>query len=232
MSQKEAHPTGDTAGDAQRRRITEQIIECGAAAVIRMPEADRLMRVAEAIRVGGITAIEITMTTPGALSVIEEVARRMADDDDVIVGVGSVLDAETARRAIDAGARFVVSPIFKRAIVETAHQHGAAALPGAYSPTEIQCAHEAGADIVKVFPASIAGMKFIKAVRAPMPHLKLMPTGGVSLTNAGDWVRAGACSVGVGSALLDKEAIAAGNFDQLTENARTLRQSIKEARSA
>lgn len=218
--------------DAQRQEITDQIIDCGAAGVIRMPEADKLVRVAEAIRAGGITAIEVTMTTPGALGVIEEVARRMDDDDEVLVGVGSVLDGETARQAVDAGAQFVVSPIFKEEIVEASHERGVPALPGAFSPTEMQLAHEAGADIVKVFHASTLGKDYCSSVQAPMPHLKLMPTGGVSLADAGEWIEAGACAVGVGSALLDKEAIAAGDFEQLTENARTLRQSIDEARGA
>lgn len=194
-----------------------------------MQDREKLLHVAEALHAGGISAIEVTMTVPGAVEMIEAVRREMGED--VLLGVGSVLDAETTHRAVDAGARFVVSPIFKREIVKATHERGAAALPGAFSPTEIQLAHEAGADIVKVFPASIVGMKFIKAVRAPLPHLKLMPTGGVTLTNAGDWIQAGACAVGVGSALLDKDAIAAGHFDRLTENARTMRQSIDEARS-
>lgn len=196
-----------------------------------MAEAERLVRVAEAFREGGITAIEVTMTTPGALEAIEGVARRMEDDDDVIVGVGSVLDAEMVRQAADAGAQFAVSPIFKPEIVEAAHDRGMPAAPGAFTPTEIQTAHEAGADLVKIFPASTVGMSYCKAVRAPMPHLNLMPTGGVTLTNAGDWIRAGVRAVAVGSALLDEEAVAAGNFEQLTENARTLRQSIDEARN-
>lgn len=215
---------------ARRRQTAERLTESGAVAVIRMAEAERLVKVAEAIRRGGITAIEVTMTTPGALSVIEEVARQMEGDEEVLVGVGSVTDAETVERATEAGAQFVVSPIFKEEIVEAAHRRGAPAIPGAFSPTEIQWAHEAGADLVKVFPASILGMKFIKAVRAPLPHLRLVPTGGVTLTNAGDWIRSGAAAVAVGSALLDKEAIAAGDFDQLTNNARTLRRSIDEAR--
>ncbi len=217
--------------EAQRRKITNQIIECGAAGVVRMPEAEKLVRVADAIRAGGITAIEITMTTPGALGVIEEVSRRMRDDEEVLVGVGSVLDGDTARKAINAGARFVVSPIFKEEIVEAAHEQGLPAFPGAFSPTEMQLAHEAGADLVKVFHASTLGKGYCKSVRGPLPHLKLMPTGGVTLTGAGDWIKAGASAVGVGSALLDKTAIAEGNFEKLTENARTLRNSIDEARA-
>lgn len=211
-----------------REEILQALRESGAIAVIRMADAGRLMQVVEAVCAGGVTAIEITMTTPGALQVIEAVTREMGDVAQI--GVGSVLDAETARRAVEAGARYVVSPIFKPAIIREAHRLGVPAFPGAFTPTEIQSATEAGADAVKVFPADIVGMAFFKAVLAPMPHLKLMPTGGVSLTNAGDWVRAGAWAVGVGSALLDRRAIEEGRFDVLTENARTLRRSIAEGR--
>lgn len=211
-----------------REQILQEILESGVVAIIRMSDSDRLRRVVEAVREGGVTAIEITMTTPGALDVIEEVARTMGDD--VQIGVGSVLDAATARRAIDVGARYVVSPIFKPEIVAECHRQGVPAMPGAFTPTEIQLATEAGADVIKVFPADIVGMPFFKAVLAPMPHLKLMPTGGVTVENAGDWIRAGAVAVGVGSALLDKRAIDEGNFEVLTRNARSLRQSIDEAR--
>jgi 2-dehydro-3-deoxyphosphogluconate aldolase/(4S)-4-hydroxy-2-oxoglutarate aldolase len=214
---------------AQQQEIADQIIACGAVAVIRMPEAGRLVRMAEALRKGGITAIEVTMTTPGALDAIEKVARRMEDDEDVVVGVGSVIDAEMVRQAAGAGAQFAVSPIVKREVVEASHDRGMPVAPGALTPTEIQTAHEAGADLVKVFPASTVGMKYCRAVHAPLPHLDLMPTGGITLANAGDWIRAGARAVAVGSALLDEEAVATGNFERVTENARTLRQSIDEA---
>jgi 2-dehydro-3-deoxyphosphogluconate aldolase/(4S)-4-hydroxy-2-oxoglutarate aldolase len=206
------------------------MVDGGAVAVIRMANAQKLIKVVDAVRKGGISAIEITMTTPNALEVIEEVATTMSDT--VRIGVGSVLDGETTRLAINAGAQYVVSPIFKESIVEMAHRYDKPVMPGAFNPTQIQRAHESGADIIKVFPASTLGMKYFKAVKAPMPHLKLMPTGGVSLDNAGDWIRHGACAVAVGSALLDKEAIAAGNFDQLTENARRLRASIEEGRGS
>lgn len=212
-----------------REALLETILESGVIAVIRMANAEKLLRVAEAIREGGVTAIEITMTTPNALAVIEAMAREMADT--VQVGVGSVLTAEVARRAIDAGARYVVSPVFKPEVIDAAHRHDALAMPGAFTPTEIQAATEARADVVKVFPADVLGMPFFKAVKAPMPHLRIMPTGGVSLTNAGDWIRAGACAVGVGSALLDKRAIADGDFATLTENARTLRRSVEASRA-
>ena len=211
-----------------RTEILQKIIEEGAVAVIRMSDSRKLMQVARAIQAGGISSIEITMTTPNALAVIEQASKELQGD--VLIGVGSVLDAETARLAILAGAKFVVSPIFKPEIIYTAHRYGLPAMTGAFTPTEILTAHEAGADIVKVFPADVLGMAFFKAVKAPMPHLQLMPTGGVSLTNGGDWIRAGACAVGVGGALLDKKAIEKGDFAQLTRNAELLKSHIDGAK--
>lgn len=219
-----------SSADIERSETLQRVLASGAVAVVRMPDSDKLIRIVEAIREGGVTAIEITMTTPGALNVIETVARRMGDA--VEIGVGSVLDATTCLRAIDAGARYVVSPIYKDEVIQAAHSRGRPVMPGAFTPTEIQTATEAGADVIKVFPADIVGMPFFKAVLAPMPHLRLMPTGGVSLTNAGDWMRAGAVAVGVGSALLDKKAIEEGNYEQLTENARILLESVEEGRAA
>ena len=212
-----------------RSQILDSVLASGAVAVVRMADSGRLVRLAEAIAEGGVTAIEITMTTPNALGVIEAVDRALGDA--VALGVGSVLDAETARRAVEAGARYVVSPVFKREIVAEAHRLGVPAMPGCFTPTEVLEATEAGADVVKVFPADVFGPTFFKAVRAPMPHLKMMPTGGVSLTNAGDWIRAGAVAVGVGSALLDKRAIADGDWAALTDNARTLRASVEAGRA-
>ena len=212
-----------------RSQILDSVLASGAVAVVRMADSGRLVRLAEAIAEGGVTAIEITMTTPNALGVIEAVDRALGDA--VALGVGSVLDAETARRAVEAGARYVVSPVFKREIVAEAHRLGVPAMPGCFTPTEVLEATEAGADVVKVFPADVFGPTFFKAVLAPMPHLKMMPTGGVSLTNAGDWIRAGAVAVGVGSALLDKRAIADGDWAALTDNARTLRASVEAGRA-
>lgn len=211
-----------------RLKLVETLTKSGAVAVIRMADPEKLLRVAEAIHAGGVSGIEITMTTPNALSVTEKLVKEMGDI--MQIGVGSVLDAETARLAILAGADYVVSPIYKKEIVETAHRYDKAVMPGAFSPTEILRAYEAGADIVKVFPADVLGMAFFKAVKAPMPQLKLMPTGGVSLDNAGDWLKAGACAVGVGSALLDKKAIDAGDYKKLTENAKRICASIAAAR--
>ena len=210
-------------------KITESLINGGAVAVIRLADASKLIKVAEAIYKGGVSAIEITMTVPDAINVIKSACKEIGSY--MNVGVGSVLDPETAKKAINAGANYIVSPIFKKEIIETAHANGVPAMPGAFTPTEIQTAFEAGADIVKVFPADVVGMAFFKGILAPMPHLKLMPTGGVSLTNAGDWLKAGACAVGVGSALLDKKAIESGNYEVLTENAKVLISSINKARS-
>ncbi len=188
------------------------------------------MRVVEAVVAGGLTAIEITLTTPGAIDQIAQVSSRFGDA--VLVGAGSVLDIDAVTAATDAGAQYIVSPVFNRDILKAIHAHNLPALPGAFTPTEIQTATEAGADIVKVFPADIVGMAFLKAVHAPMPHVRLMPTGGVTPENAGDWIKAGACAVGVGGALLDKKAISEDAFHVITENARTLRRSIDEARAA
>lgn len=197
--------------------------------MIRADDPDRLKHIVGALHQGGVSAIEITMTVPRALDLIEETARTMGEE--VLLGAGSILDAETARLAINAGARYIVSPIYKPSIIQMAHRYNVPAMPGCFTPTEILEAHEAGADVVKVFPADILGMKFFKAIKAPMPHLQLMPTGGVSLTNAGDWLAAGACAVGIGSALLDKKAIAEARYEQLTENAKTLVQTIASYRA-
>jgi 2-dehydro-3-deoxyphosphogluconate aldolase/(4S)-4-hydroxy-2-oxoglutarate aldolase len=204
------------------------ILNNKAVAVIRMSDPNKLMKVAEAIYKGGVQSVEITMTVPGALKIIEEASKTVGDH--INIGVGSVLNRQTANDAISAGAKYVVSPVFKLEIVQEAKKHGIPVMPGAFTPTEILTAFEAGADVVKVFPADIVGMAFFKGVLAPMPQLKLMPTGGVSLTNAGDWLKAGACAVGVGSALLDKKAIAEENYSLLTQNAEKLIASINNVK--
>ena len=200
-----------------------------AVAVVRTDSPDAMVELARALLAGGVSCIEITLTVPGALDAIRRVAEDLAQDADapeVLIGAGSVLDAHQAEAAIEAGARYVVSPVFKREIVEAAHGLDAAAMPGCFTPTEILTATEAGADVVKVFPADALGMAFFRGVLAPMPHLRLMPTGGVSLTNADGWVAAGAVAVGVGSALVDKRAVAAGDWATITANARTLRATL------
>lgn len=211
-----------------RERIVQRLLGLGAVAVIRMEDGREALKVMEAIYAGGVSAVEVTMTMPDAVKVIKEAVRRLPTD--VMVGVGSVLDPTTARRAIAAGACYVVSPVFERDVVDEAHQQGVPAMPGAFTPTEILRAHEAGADVVKVFPAEVFGPGFIRGVLAPMPFLRLMPTGGVTPDNAGDWIRAGAVAVGLGSALVDSKLVAAGDFDALTERARRLCQNVAEAR--
>ena len=213
---------------APRTAIVEDLIARGAVAVVRLKEADQAIRAIEACRAGGVSAVEVTVTTPGALELIAQVARTMADD--VLVGVGSVLDPDTARRAVDAGARYVVSPVFQGEVVAEAHRLGVPALPGAFTPTEIFRAHEAGADVVKVFPSEALGPAFVRGVLAPMPFLRLMPTGGVTPDNAGEWVRAGVFAVGLGSALVDPRLVAAGDFAALTARARRLVENVAAAR--
>ena len=213
----------------QRTQIVGQIVELGVVAIIRMSDSNKLMRIMEALKKGGVSAIEITMSTPNALKVIE--ACRLEMGDDVLLGAGSILDAETARLAILAGAKYIVSPVTNPDVIAAAHGYEAPAFPGAFTPTEIQTAHEYGADIVKVFPADVVGMPFFRAVKAPLPHVLLMPTGGVTADNAGEWIKSGASVVGAGAALLDKQAIAAGRFEVLTENAKKLCESVANARA-
>lgn len=204
--------------------VLNEILKRKAVAVIRAKEPGKLKRIIESIAAGGVTVAEITMTVPNAIQLIEKMSQEI--DKNIIIGVGSVLNKQVAQDAIKAGAKYVVSPILKKEIIETSHKHNIPVMPGCFTPTEIQTAYEYGADIIKVFPADIVGMAFFKSVLAPMPHLKLMPTGGVSLTNAGEWIKAGACAVGLGTALLDKQAIETGDFNKLTENASLIMKSI------
>jgi 2-dehydro-3-deoxyphosphogluconate aldolase/(4S)-4-hydroxy-2-oxoglutarate aldolase len=211
-----------------RTAIANGLIDAGVVAIIRMQQVDRLLEVVRALHAGGLVAIEITMSVPGALRHIEAAADALGDR--MLLGVGSVLDAQTVRDATAAGARYVVSPVFKPEVIRAAHAAGVPALPGAFSPTEILLAQEAGADLVKVFPADLGGIAYLRSLLAPMPHLRLMPTGGVDLQNADAWLRAGAKAVGMGSALLDKQAIDEGRYDVLTERARGLLRRLRAVR--
>jgi 2-dehydro-3-deoxyphosphogluconate aldolase/(4S)-4-hydroxy-2-oxoglutarate aldolase len=194
-------------------------------AVIRMSDTERLAKVVEAVKAGGVKAIEITMTTPFALEIISTMAKRKAPD--VLVGAGTVLDPETAVQAIHAGADFVVSPVTNAAMMAACRRYDILVAPGALSPTEILAAWQAGADIVKVFPATSVGPKYFKDILGPLPRLRLMPTGGVTLENARDFVANGACCVAIGTALLDKKAIEAGQWEVLTQKAKALVDSMK-----
>ncbi|HEX6972964.1 MAG TPA: bifunctional 4-hydroxy-2-oxoglutarate aldolase/2-dehydro-3-deoxy-phosphogluconate aldolase [Vicinamibacterales bacterium] len=212
----------------QRRKIVSDIEAAGVVAVIRLKEPEKLRAVVSAIAEGGVRALEVTMTVPGAVELIRELAPSLPSG--FILGAGTVLDPDTARRVIDAGAQFVVSPVFRRGVIGACHEHGTPSMPGCFTPTEILEAWDAGADIVKVFPATALGPTFFKDVHGPLPHVKLMPTGGVSLDNAGDWIRAGAVAVGVGTALLDAKAIAAGNYGVLRANAEKIVGNVRGAR--
>jgi 2-dehydro-3-deoxyphosphogluconate aldolase / (4S)-4-hydroxy-2-oxoglutarate aldolase len=212
-----------------RREVVAAIEEAAVIAVIRITAAERVHAVVESLIAGGVRALEVTMTVPGAIDLIRELAAMLQPD--FLLGAGTVLDEETASRVIDGGARFVVSPVFRPELIEICHDRGALVMPGCFSPTEIMTAWEAGADFVKVFPATSLGCSFIRDVRAPLPSIKLIPTGGVTVENAGDWIRAGASAVGVGTALLDRAAIAAGQYDVIADNAARIVANVRAARS-
>src|SRR5687768_3341373 len=212
------HPADIVAG-IERGRVV---------AVLPLADPARLRAVIDALAAGGVRVFEVTMTVPRAIELIGQLAAGL--DETLLIGAGTVIDADTARRAIDAGARFVVSPVFRRDLLETCHEHDVPAMPGCFTPTEILDAWEAGADIVKLFPSTSLGPTFIKDVRAPLPQLKLMPTGGVSIDNAADWLRAGAVAVGVGSALIDAAAVQAGDFAALTQRAERLVANLQAIR--
>jgi 2-dehydro-3-deoxyphosphogluconate aldolase/(4S)-4-hydroxy-2-oxoglutarate aldolase len=209
--------------------VARAIEALGVVAVIRLKDASQVRAVVDALAAGGVRALEVTMTVPRAVEIIRELAPALPEG--FLFGAGTVIDADTAHAVIDAGATFVVGPVFRPDVVAACRARNVAAIPGCFSPTEILTAHEAGAEIVKVFPATMLGPQFIKDVRAPLPQLKLMPTGGVTLDNAGEWIRAGAVAVGVGSALVDAAAVAAGRFHVISDNARRLVAAVAAARS-
>lgn len=211
-----------------RAAIVRAIETTGVVAVVRLDDAGVGRAVAEALSAGGVTAIEVTMTVPNAIRLIAELSASLPPD--VLVGAGTVVDADTARAVIGAGARFVVGPVFRPAVIAACHDRDVPAMPGCFSPTEILSAWEAGADVVKVFPATALGPGFFKDIRGPLPQLKLMPTGGVTRANAGEWIRAGAVAVGAGTALVDPQAIADGRFDVIRDYASQFIHAVREAR--
>ena len=213
---------------SRRAAVTAQVEALGVVAVIRLKDPARLRAVVDAMMEGGVRALEVTMTVPRAIELIRELAPALPAG--FLLGAGTVTDPVTARAVIDAGASFVVSPVFRPDVIAACHERDVPAMPGCFSPTEILAAHDAGADIVKLFPATMLGPQFIRDVRAPLPQVKLMPTGGVTIDNAGDWIRAGAVAVGLGSALLDAKAIESGRFDVITANARRVVENVAAAR--
>jgi 2-dehydro-3-deoxyphosphogluconate aldolase/(4S)-4-hydroxy-2-oxoglutarate aldolase len=210
--------------------VINEIESTGLVAIIRASSSDELIDVVHALRDGGVTCIEVTMTTPNALDVIR--AARADVGDSAAIGVGTVLDAETARAAVDAGAQFVVAPILDLPTIETCKQLNVPVSPGAMTPTEIVRAWQAGADFVKVFPTSTLGPKFLKDIRGPLPQIKLVPTGGVNLDTVADFIHAGASALGVGSSLVTKEAVANREFDKLKSLAAEFLKRVREAREA
>ena len=213
-----------------KQAVIERLTTTGIIPVIRAQSADEAAAVIAAIQKGGVSVLEITMTVPGAVELIRDVARRATD---ALVGAGTVLDSAAARACIDAGARFVVSPALDVATIETCREAGIAVLPGALTPTEVVTAWNAGADLVKVFPANaLGGASYIKSLKAPLPQIALVPTGGVNLQTAKDFIKAGAAALGVGADLVDLQALRRGEAELITERARQFLALVREARAA
>lgn len=215
----------------EKREILDRMVAEGLIPVIRASSAAGALKVAQAIQQGGAGFLEITMTVPGGMEVIKELKGQFKDT--VIIGAGTVLDPETGRTALLAGAQFLVSPTFNLEVIRMAHRYSAVVIPGALTPTEILAAWEAGADLVKVFPAGpLGGPRYVKALKGPLPQILLLPTGGVDLKNVGDFIRAGASVVAVGGELVDERAVKEENFGVLTRNTRAFLKAIREARGA
>lgn len=210
------------------QQVMNQMEQAGLVAIMRVSSPDALLAAADAIQAGGVTVIEVTMTTPGALAVIEQVRAR--NSGEIVFGAGTVLDPETARACILAGAQFIVTPTLNLHTIALCKRYSVPVMAGAYTPTEILTAWEAGADVVKVFPADSLGPKFIKAVKGPLPQVRLLPTGGVTVDNAADFIKAGAVAVGVGGELVNQKLLDARDFDTLTARARQFRAAVDGAR--
>ena len=207
-----------------------RVLDCGVVAVVRSPDSGALVEVCRALADGGVTVVEITMTVPDALDVVRAVRRALGDR--ILLGAGTILDPETARAALLAGAEYLVAPTVNLDVIRLCQRYDKLVMPGAFTPTEILAAWEAGADIVKVFPAEVVGPAFFKAVRGPLPQIRMMPTGGVDLTTAAEFLKAGACCLGVGSQLVEPKAIAAGNFDRIRDLARQYVRVVAETRES
>jgi 2-dehydro-3-deoxyphosphogluconate aldolase/(4S)-4-hydroxy-2-oxoglutarate aldolase len=212
-----------------RSEIIALLTNPGIIAVVRAQRQEQVLPLAESLIAGGVIAIEITMTTPNAIEAIRGLRQKLGTH--AIIGVGTVLDRETCHAAIQAGAEFVVSPILRRELIEVAHRAGCPIMLGAYTPTEAQLAHEAGADFVKIFPADALGPGYIRAIRAPLPHLRIVPTGGVDLNTLADFLKAGCAALGVGSSLLTGEILANDDWPALTRLARSFVTTVSKAKT-
>lgn len=211
-----------------KAKVLSDINFLGVVAVIRADRPDQVMPLCEALVSGGVSVLEVTMTVPDAVNVMKSVIRSLGQH--ALVGMGSVLDAAMARAALDAGAEFLVSPITKLEVAAAARAAQRACMLGAYTPTEAQLAHTSGADFVKIFPADNLGPGYLRALRAPMPHLKLVPTGGVTLENAAEFIHAGAAALGVGSSLVSKKILKDSNWLELTRQAAEYARIVREAK--
>src|SRR5437868_10685192 len=213
----------------RKSEVLNRIRDTGLIPVVRAESADLAIQVVEAIQAGGLDVLEVTMTVPGAIDVIAKLASTLANQ--CVIGAGTVLDPETARKCIDAGAQFIVSPALNLETIACCRELDVAVMPGALTPTEIVSAWQAGADFVKVFPAgAMGGASYIKSLKAPLPQIELVPTGGVTLANAASFIEAGAAAVGVGADLVNTKAIRAGQPEKVTEAARAFIEAVRNAR--
>ena len=212
-----------------RAHQLERVLDAGIVAVVRAPDPVGLVEVIRALAAGGVTVAEVTLTVPNALEVVREAKHALSDS--VLLGAGTVLDPETCRAALLAGAEFIVSPTLNLDVIRLCRRYDKVVMPGAFTPTEILTAWEAGADIVKVFPADVVGPAFFKALRGPLPQVRLMPTGGVDLNTAAAFLKAGACCLGVGGQLVEPKAVAERNFDRIRDLARQYVAIVKQVRS-
>lgn len=211
-----------------REHDLQRVLDCGIVAIVRFNDPAPLVNVVKALADGGVSVAEVTLTVPHALDVIREAKRQLGDR--VLLGAGTVLDPETARAALLAGAEFIVAPTVNLEVVKLCRRYDRLVMPGAFTPTEVLAAWEAGADIVKVFPADVVGPAFFKALRGPLPQVKLMPTGGVDLTTAAEFLKAGAVCLGIGGQLVDAKAVVAGDFAKITAQARQYVEIIRQHR--
>jgi len=202
----------------------DRILKSRIVAVIRADSSEKVVQIARALAEGGVDVLEVTFTVPAAHRVLEQVAAEMGDR--VLLGAGTVLDSETARVALLSGARFVVSPVVDARVIEMCRRYDRLVMPGAYTPTEVLSAWQAGADMVKIFPADVGGPAYLKALHGPLPHVRLMPTGGVNLDTAAEFLAAGACALGAGGSLVEKKAVAAGDMERITSLARQFREVV------
>ena len=214
----------------EKSQVLERIKSIGIIPVVRASSGDEALAAVEAIKAGGLSVLEITMTVPGAVGIIEQIAKRYGDE--VLVGAGTVLNAETAKDCLAAGAQFVVSPALNLETIAFCREAGCAIMPGALTPTEVVTAWLAGADMVKVFPCgAMGGASYIKSLKAPLPQIELVPTGGVSLTTAASFIQAGSAAIGVGADLVDIKAIRAGQSEKITETTRAYIEAVRSARA-